>query len=367
MGKFKVAVISAGRMASSIDDEIRDQETFPSLKQQLPYSHAPTYKTFPDDVEMVAVCDLIEEKAKAFRKRWDVPRHYADYREMVNREKPDILSIATAGTMHAEMSIFACEHGVRGVYCEKPMCCSLAEADAIVEAVRQHGVKYMLGAQRRHHPNFKKARELVRSGELGPLVSATSCFSSSLLHSLSHAADSMLFCADDTPAVSVYGILGDVQSIDDIEARRVVPLESYDAATARWNGDPGCNVYVARLANGVFINHLPAVTDVRFEIACANGYIRIVDNNDSLHVYKRRGRTYSFDKLDLPPMPPTSPNRELVRDLIHCVKHDCQPLANEIAARNGMELLMGAAQSHLEGGRTVHLPLANRTMYIPCY
>ena len=367
MSKLKVAIISAGRMASSIDDEIRDQETWPSLKLQLPFSHAPTYKTFPDEVEMVAVCDLDEEKAKAFCKRWEVPRYYLDYRDMITREKPDILSIATAAIQHAEMVIFACANGVRGMYCEKPMCSSLEEADAIVDAVRQSGVKFMLGAQRRHHPNFKKAKEIVQSGEIGELVSATSWFSSSLLHSLSHTADGMLFFADDQPAVSAYGVMGEVSGIDDTEMRRVVPLEKFDPATQRWNGDPGCNLYMARLANGVFINHLPSITDVRFEISCANGYLRILDNNDSLHLYKRRGRTYSFDEVELPRMPHASSNRELVRDLIHCLKTNSHPLANEIAARNGMEILMGAAQSHLEGGTTIKLPQANRKMYIPAH
>lgn len=367
MTKLKVAIISAGRMASTIDDEIRDMDTWPSLKQQLPYSHAPTYRSFPDEVEIVAVCDHNEEKAKTFCKRWDVSRHYLDYREMVKKEKPDIVSIATAAATHAEMSIFACENGARGIYCEKPMCCSLAEADAIVDAVSKSGVKYMLGAQRRHHPNFKKAREIVRSGQLGDLVSATSWFSSSLLHSLSHTVDGNMFIAGDVPAVSVFGIMGDVQGIDDVEMRRVVPLEQYDPATNRWNGDPGCNVSVARLANGVFVNHLPGVSDVRFEFACANGYVRIVDNNDTLHVYQRRGRTYSFDEIDLPKIPPTSPNRELVRDLIRCVKEDAQPLASETVARNGMEVLIGAATSHLKGGQTVSLPLAERNMYIPAH
>ena len=70
--KLRVAIISAGRMASTIDDEIRSADTFPSLKRQLPYSHAPCFKEFPE-LEMVAVCDLVEEKCKTFCKRWGVP------------------------------------------------------------------------------------------------------------------------------------------------------------------------------------------------------------------------------------------------------------------------------------------------------
>ena len=365
--KLRVAIISAGRMASTIDDEITSMDTWPSLKQQLPYSHAPCYKAFPEDVEMVAVCDLLEEKCRTFCERWDVPRYYLDYREMIKKEKPDIVSIATAAGLHAEMAIFAMEHGAKGIYCEKAMCCSLAEADAIVACVKKHDAKFMLGAQRRHHPNFRKAREIVASGEIGELVSVTTWIQSSLLHSLSHIADAQLYFVGDAAPASVYGVLGAARSIDAIETRRITKMPEYDPGTHCWNGDPGCMTYTARLENGIFLIHLPAITDFRIEIVCANGYIRIVDNNDTLHLYKRRGRSYSFDPVPLAPILPASSHVELVRDLIHCTRTGSRPLANEIVARNGMELLMGVAQSHLAGGVTVGLPLTEREMYIPSH
>ena len=48
--KFRAAIISAGRMASTIDDEITSMDTWPSLKLQLPYSHAPCYREFSDEI-----------------------------------------------------------------------------------------------------------------------------------------------------------------------------------------------------------------------------------------------------------------------------------------------------------------------------
>ena len=316
---------------------------------------------------MVAVCDLIEEKCKEFCRRWDVPRYYLDYREMIEKQRPDVVSIATAAGLHAEMAVFAMEHGARGVYCEKAMCCSLAEADAIVDCVRRHGVKFMLGAQRRHHPHFRQAREVVASGRIGELVGVYSWIESSLLHSLSHMVDGSLYLAGDAPAKSVFGVLGSARSVDWIETRRIAESPAYDPETGRWNGDPGCATYTARLAGGAFLIHLPAVTDVRWEVVCSNGYLRIVDNNDALRVYRRRGTGYSFDAVDHPETAPASSHLALVEDLIDCVKNDGTPLANEVVARNGMEILMGAAESHLQGGRSVELPLENRSAYIPSH
>jgi predicted dehydrogenase len=366
--RLRVAIISAGRMASTIDDEIIEQPHWPTLRSHLPYSHAATYSQVPD-VEMVAVCDLDEAKCKTFRERWGVARCYADYREMVAQEKPDILSIATSGVTHAEMTVFACEHGVRGIYCEKPMCCSLEEADRMVEAVQKHGVKYSTGSMRRHHPLFRKARQIVESGELGQLIGVTSWDSCALLHTHSHTADTNLFLSGEEPAVWVFGVLDSVLSVDHVESRRVGPDAGYDPQTHRWDSDPGLHSYTARTSSGVFLTHLPAVTDIRFEAVCSEGYLRVLDNTDSLEVYKRsktRG-IYCFDKLEIPPVPKGSGNLELVKDLVRAIKTDTQTRGNEVTTRNSMEILMGAAQSHLDGGRSVELPLANRTMYVPGY
>jgi len=364
--RFRVALIGAGRMASTIDDEIREQDTWPSLKQQLPYSHAPCYRTFPE-VRMVAVCDLDESRCRAFCDRWDVPRYYLDYREMIARERPDIVSITTPAHMHAEMAVFAMDHGVRGIYCEKAMCCSLAEADAIVDAAKRTGAKFMLGAQRRHHPHFRKARELVESGTLGSLVAVASWLESSLLHSLSHLADNSLYLAGDTAPVSVFGVLGSARTFDEVEARRITQDAEYDPATQRWSGDPGCRSYTAELENGVLLVHLPSVADVRWEVTCTDGFIRIENNNDTLQVYRRRGRSYSFAPVAIDPIPPASAHQALVRDLLQALESDERTLANEIVGRYGMEILLGTAQSHLQGGVRVQLPLADRDMYVPSH
>ncbi len=363
---LRVAIISAGRMASTIDDEIEASDGWPSLKLQLPYSHAPCYKKF-DSIEIVAVCDLIEEKCKEFCHRWDVPKYYLDYREMIEQEQPDIVSIVTEASLHKEMVIFAIESGVKGIYCEKALCCSMEEADEIVECVEKHKTAFMLGAQRRHHPNFKKAKEIIDSGEIGDLIAVNSWFESALLHSLSHMVDGSLFFAGDVTPEWVFGVLGGARSLDIIEKRRITAIPEYNSINKCWNGDPGCLTFTARLENGVFLSHLPAITDLRWEIVCVNGYIRIVDNNDTIQLYKRKGTSYSFESIPLNNIPSASAHIALVKDLIDCVTTGQKPLANEICARNGMEILFGAAESHRQGGKAVKLPLEVRDIYIPSH
>ena len=67
-------------------------------------------------------------------------RRYRDYREMLERERPDIVSVATQPEQRAAIVIWACEHGARATYAEEPMAASMEQADAMVAAVERHGV-----------------------------------------------------------------------------------------------------------------------------------------------------------------------------------------------------------------------------------
>jgi len=76
-------------MGTTIDDELRGK---PNL--QLPYSHAAGYRA-ADRVALVAAADIDPDQLENARERYDVPRGYEDYREMIEPENPDILSVAT--------------------------------------------------------------------------------------------------------------------------------------------------------------------------------------------------------------------------------------------------------------------------------
>ena len=130
---YRAALIGCGRMGATIDDEVRDH---PLSYLWLPYSHAAAVVAC-DRTELVAVSDVDGEKAEAIRQRYEVPVCYADYKEMIKKEALDIVCIATRPATHAEMVVFAAENGVKGIYCEKPLCCSMAEADAMVAAVER--------------------------------------------------------------------------------------------------------------------------------------------------------------------------------------------------------------------------------------
>ena len=160
---YRAALVGCSRMGAFIDNEVVG-----TPHHVPPYSHAAGYEAC-DRTDLVAGVDLRPDVLEEFGKRYGVGSDhlYTDYKELIAKEQPDILSVATQPEQRAEISIYAAEHGVKALYCEKALCASLPEADAMVEACERNGVALNMGTNRRWHPGFDKMREVIASGRAG--------------------------------------------------------------------------------------------------------------------------------------------------------------------------------------------------------
>ncbi len=123
------------------------------------------------NVEIVAVADADEKGRAAALKRLGVERGYADYRRMLDEVKPDLVSVAPRWLdQHRDMVVAAAERGVRGIYLEKPMCRTLAEADEMVAVCRKHNVKLAIAHQTRYSPIARVVGDLLRAGAIGQVL-----------------------------------------------------------------------------------------------------------------------------------------------------------------------------------------------------
>jgi predicted dehydrogenase len=120
--------------------------------------------------EIVAVADAHEAgRAKALQ-RLKAPKGYADYRQMLDEAKPDVVSICPRHLdRHFEMVMACVERGIH-IYMEKPMCRNLTEADAMVAACEKHKVKLALGFQTRYAPRMYTVKQMIEEGAIGELV-----------------------------------------------------------------------------------------------------------------------------------------------------------------------------------------------------
>ena len=152
--KYRVAIVGAGRIGGLLEGE-RPPSAF-----RKPHSHFASYNAV-DETEVVAVAGRSEGRLKMFTERYGITNLYTDYREMIEEERPDIVSVTTQTIHKAEVITFAAEHGVRGIFAEKALCTSLEEADRIRDAVNANGVAFNFGAERRHHDGFQRLREAI--------------------------------------------------------------------------------------------------------------------------------------------------------------------------------------------------------------
>ncbi len=124
-----------------------------------------------DEIELVAAADRDVKRLEVFKERYGVEAIYADAEEMLRREKPDIVAVCTNTKHRADLTCLAVECGAKGIVTEKPMAHTLEEADRMVQTCAAAGVPLNCGSITTTHPSFAQARELLRQGAIGALVS----------------------------------------------------------------------------------------------------------------------------------------------------------------------------------------------------
>jgi predicted dehydrogenase len=98
----------------------------------------------------------------------DKPKIYGDYRELLSREKPEIVIVATPDHWHPLITIAAVQQGAH-VYVEKPISHTVMEGRAMVNAARKHGKMVQVGTHRRISPHNVSGMEFLKSGKAGKI------------------------------------------------------------------------------------------------------------------------------------------------------------------------------------------------------
>ena len=121
----------------------------------------------PDVAELACVCDNREEVGIPIAEQYGVP-FYKDFYEMIKIGGFDCVILVTPDQIHREHAVAALEAGYH-VLCEKPLAQTMDDCQAMADAARRTGKKFMTGQVCRKAPGFVKAKELVESGEIGEL------------------------------------------------------------------------------------------------------------------------------------------------------------------------------------------------------
>lgn len=121
-------------------------------------------------IRLVAGSSRDEGRRARFAERAGVPA-YSDWREMIEEEALDLVSVATYTPVHKEITVACAQSGIRAIYCEKPMASRIADGEEMLRACRESGALLIVNHNRRFNPNYRRLRDWVAKGGLGQLTS----------------------------------------------------------------------------------------------------------------------------------------------------------------------------------------------------
>ena len=136
--------------------------------------HIPNLRKAPG-AEVVAVADKDEKRAEEVASRFKISQWYKDHRQLIDKAEIDALVVCTPTKYHAPAVLDALEQDL-DVFCEKPMCLTLKEADRIVQSVGRTNSRFMVGYNLRFTSLFQKVKKIVSQGELGELIQVECSF-----------------------------------------------------------------------------------------------------------------------------------------------------------------------------------------------
>ncbi|HEU0115627.1 MAG TPA: Gfo/Idh/MocA family oxidoreductase [Thermomicrobiales bacterium] len=318
-------------------------------------NHARVYSRLPG-VELAAVCDQNDARAKEIAEKYGARTYAADYRDLLTNPDIRAVSIATPDFAHAEIALAAAEAG-KHILVEKPLATSIAESQAIVAAAKQAGVKLMVDFHNRVNPPFVAARDNVQSGALGEPAYAyvrlsNTTFvpqemlswadrSSALWFLGSHAIDIMRFILHDevvrVHAVSRSGILQGVG----------IDTPDFHVAIAEFAGGPVVTFEHA----WILPRSQPMVYDFKLELLGSEGAVYVDSSHHGALELHTGGRLSYGDVLGATP---TSPLRtggfvaEAIAQFADAVLYDRSVLAtgeDGVAATRVVDAIVRSAET----------------------
>lgn len=324
---------------------------------------------FVPNAQIVAVADEDPEGLKKAAERLGAPATYRDYREMLRRERPDVVSIAPRwADCHLEMVLAAAEAGA-SIYLEKPMARTPAECDRMIEACDRAGVKLAVAHQMRIAPILELARQRLAEGAIGQLLELRGrgkedkrAGGEDLMVLGTHVFDLMRqFAGDPLWAVGWVSARGeDIRRRDVREGPEGLGPIAGDAIAGMFAFRDGVTGYFASRRSDVESGERWGL-----DLYGSRGVMTIRAGMDPVvHICRtERWTDARWERLTLPGNPPPrsdhEANRAIVTDLLEAIEQNREPRSSGRQARWTIEMAMALYESQLTGGR-VYFPLRRR-------
>ena len=293
-------------------------------------------------------------------------KRYTDYKEMIEKEKPELASIATESGIHAEVALYCIDKGVN-VIIEKPMAMSMEDADKIIKAAEAKNVKVSACHQNRFNVAIQELRKALEAGRFGKLSHGSIHVRWNRDHGYYDQASWRGTWAQDGGALMNQCIHG----IDLLRWMMGDEIEEIYGATRQQFHDyleaEDVGMAVVKFKNGAIgtiegtTNVYPKNLEETLYIFGENGTVKIGGTStNNIDVWNFADETeedaQNKDLKEATSNVYGNGHTSLFADVIDAIKNDRTPYVDAIAGRNALEVVLAIYKSQKEG-KPVKLPL----------
>ena len=333
------------------------------------------WSAFPQ-IEVAAVADEDAAGRAKAQARTGAKKAYADYREMLAKEKPDIVSICPRHLdQRVEMTVAAAQAGCH-IFHEKAFAATLPDADRMVAAVRKAGVKVQLAHQMRRSPFTLKAGQMIEAGEIGEIQELrgrgkedSRAGGEDLVVLGSHIFDMMRHFLGDPQWVFAHVTTGGQEldfnhlgkprePIGPIAGRQMAAMFSFGGGIHGYFASKQCSqTHIRRFGTHIYgskgVIFLP---NANYPDGAQAYILRspawVPDERHAWEPIEPEHRSFGSERY-------ITANALMVEDLLAAIENDREPVCSERAGRWTVEMTQGVYASQLQGG-PVAFPLVER-------
>jgi len=313
-------------------------------------NHAENYAAIPD-VEVALVFDVVADAAAALAD--DLGARATTDEADLWADGIDVVAITTPTPFHADYTIKAAQAG-KHVFCEKPMCRTMEQGEAMLQVVADAGVAFMVGHVLRFFPEYVLARELIQSGEIGQVGVART----SRINTLPGGPNSW-FCNYDlsggvTLDMTVHDFdwllwtLGPARRVYSVGVPEHMPPLDYGLTTIRFESGAIAHCEGSWADLGQF--------RTSFDIAGSDGLICHDSTQMATLQTQLRGGAEGLAAVQVPESP-AAKSPYLLEDehFVQCVTQGRQPAISGEEALAAVEVALAALESNEAGGKVIAL------------
>lgn len=330
---YKSSLIGCGRIGTGLNGDL--------VAGKNP-SHIAAYHNNPQ-ASLIAAVDNDNESLTRVQKEWGVKRLYRDHKLMLRCEAIDIVSICTPSQTHYSILRDCIEHGVKAIWCEKPVCDDVNKAREVLSLCRRKKIILAVNYFRRWSLSHQKAREFIQDGKLGDIQRIICCYSKGLLNNGSHIIDIMHFFFGDIKWVEGYYSVNAEQRQDLSLSARLHFKKDFPATLYAFNDD------YFRI--------------IEIDIIGTKGRIRIKDSGDIFEYYslRKHPRVKPLKALGKPECIDyrgefMQPMNAVLEDLILCIENKKkQPLCSGEDALKVLIVVEAIKKSFRTNGRRIKI------------